>query len=785
MKRSKLSLLCASVTALLLASSGSALWAQAAKKKPTAKRASVPTEAAAPVWSPLAAWSGRQIYLGPTGARGWVGGGRIVVTVVPPGSPAEGRLQVGDSIIEAGGEALADGDDPRRVLGEAITRAETKAGRGRLVLTVVRAGLQRKVTVPIRVMGSYAPTWPYNCRKSAKILAEACDYMTTEQFPDGHIEGEGIMATAWSVLTWMAADDVKYADNIRRAIYHLCRTDYAAHDLRSWALGYGGIAITEYYLATGDETVLPKLKEMIKLTQDGQMPSGTWGHNCPWGAYGGLNQAGLVCWMMLSLSEECGLAVNKRVVKRATNFFARYVGRGGIPYGDHLPTSGAGSNGKDALGAVGFYLRDMNEAGMFFSRLVAAAYEKRENGHTGCFLSLYWGPVAASKAGEEAFRRFMDYQKWYYDLVRTPEGGIACQPNAENLGGRTTGVYTYNGPRFTTGGMALAYAIPKRAVRVLGGPKSVFGRKLTGPIAEARGLYRQRNWKALAAAVGKIKTDGKASAEQKRFAAQLAAAAERQRKEIELTLAKFDELIAAGDAYYAHEVLESLKQRLGADAAALGPAIEKMAANTRWVQTGRQYYEAWGKLQAFTWQSWHYYGQKLAEVPGAFTPPPIRKWAVVAATSETEPQTWRQVQADAGPDGASPAPPAGWAEAGFDDSKWTASEGALRVGGRGGAPWSKATVLRRRTFESGGNRRFTRLCLLVATGRDLTAVVYLNGTAILRVEPGPGRGYAKVELSPTAGRLLKKGTNVLAIQGERGPRGSGSFDVGIVGLRRK
>lgn len=778
MKPSTRRTLCVSAAAALLASTAGPLWA----RKP--KDAARPAEEAAPVWSPFAAWTGRQVYLGPTGARGWVGDGRIIVTSVPEGSPAEGLLRVGDVLVEAGGRRLADDEDPRRAVGEAITAAETTAAGGKLRLSVLRAGRRRDVTVPIRVMGGYSRTWPHDCAKSRRILDEACAYLAREQFPDGHVEGEGIMATAWSALLWLAADDVRYLDNARRAVYHLSKTDYVKHELRSWALGYGGIAMAEYYLATGDESVLPKLQEMIRFTESGQMACGTWGHNIPWGAYGALNQAGLVCWMMLALGQECGLEIDQAVLDKSTLFFGKYVGRGGIPYGDHLPTTGSGSNGKDALGAVGFHLLGKPEGWRFFSRLVAAAYRYREKGHTGCFLSLYWGPVAARLAGEKPFRRFMDYQRWYYDLARTPDGGLVCQPNPENLSGRTNGVYTRNGPRFTTGGMAMVYAIPQRAVRVLGAERGVFGRALTGPIAEARKLYGRRKWPELAAAVAEIRSDAKASADQKRWAAQLAKAADRQRESVTRTLAKFDKLVREGDVYHAHELLGSLQRRIGADAGELAAAKETMEANSRWVETGREYYDAWAKLQSFTWQGWHYYGKKLMDVPGPFVPPPIRTWLPVAPTSEAQPQPWRLTQwgddLEAPPD-ASRAPD-GWADAAFDDSAWAEGKGAVRIGS-GRAVWQKRNMLLRRAFEL-DDTDFATLRLLVAVPRDLRAAIYLNGRPILRVEPGPWKGYAKVPLAPATVRLLRKGRNVLAVRGERGPRG-GTFDVGIEGLRHK
>ena len=43
-------------------------------------------------WSPHAVYKGRQIVMGPTGARGWVNGSTIGVTFISKGSPARGVL---------------------------------------------------------------------------------------------------------------------------------------------------------------------------------------------------------------------------------------------------------------------------------------------------------------------------------------------------------------------------------------------------------------------------------------------------------------------------------------------------------------------------------------------------------------------------------------------------------------------------------------------------------------------------------------------------------------------
>ena len=70
--------------------------------------------------------------LGPTGALGWMyveksmteKSRQILITVVEKGSPADGKLEVGDVILGVFDKPFAD--DARRVFGQAIGQAETE-----------------------------------------------------------------------------------------------------------------------------------------------------------------------------------------------------------------------------------------------------------------------------------------------------------------------------------------------------------------------------------------------------------------------------------------------------------------------------------------------------------------------------------------------------------------------------------------------------------------------------------------------------------------------------------
>ncbi|MBC8403808.1 MAG: hypothetical protein H8E15_01175 [Planctomycetes bacterium] len=102
----------------------------------------------------------------PTGARVWIWGWKlettdvrqILVTEVAEDSPAEKVLQVGDVIL-----GLGDGRferDPRRAFGDAITKAESKTGEGKLPLFIWRDGKTKNVSLRLPVLGEYVDTAP-------------------------------------------------------------------------------------------------------------------------------------------------------------------------------------------------------------------------------------------------------------------------------------------------------------------------------------------------------------------------------------------------------------------------------------------------------------------------------------------------------------------------------------------------------------------------------------------------------------------------------------------------
>ncbi|MDB4518118.1 HEAT repeat domain-containing protein [Akkermansiaceae bacterium] len=402
-----------------------------------------------------------EFHLGPTGAMGWMhvspnfmtGEARqILVTKVEPGSSADGVLQAGDVLLGASGGYFSE--DARKALGRAIDEAETEKKDGALKLirwrpkegATPREGKVETVSVKLKVLGAYAESAPYECPKSARIMDAAVARLLEEK--------------SWGkfgekVLALLATGEKKYHPLVREFIHE---AKFAKPDLEislengglvCWGYGYHSLILAEYYLATGDDYVLPALREYAVKVAMGQSSAGTWGHGFAWTSenegkvhgrlrgYGAVNQAGLPCFLSLILARKCGIEHSEieEAIARGAQFFGSFVGHGSIGYGFHRPSleiyangrNGMSGNGKNGIAAVAFRLLDDEPGTRFFSRLTASLSNTMEYGHSGNSYSYFWDVLGAHCGGPEMAAAFQKELRWYYALTRKGDGGFVYQ----------------------------------------------------------------------------------------------------------------------------------------------------------------------------------------------------------------------------------------------------------------------------------------------------------------------------------------------------------------------
>jgi hypothetical protein len=247
-----------------------------------------------------------------------------------------------------------------------------------------------------------------------------------------------------------------------------------------WPKGYQGILMAEYYLRTGDKSVLPGLKKLCDNMVAGQYCGG-WAHgglaktqSMGYVQSGMMNPTGTVILSALMLAKECGVEVNEKMLSDALSLFYRFVGHGAVPYGDHRPEMWMSCNGKNGMLAPAFYMlpdNPYNQAGKHLALDMADSYRWVRAGHTGGGFDVMWRAITAHMAPENRknkYRTCMDRLAWYYDLSRQPGGGFSCVGEKRYAGEWSIGI-------------ALAYTAPLCKLRITGMAPTELSQKVALP----------------------------------------------------------------------------------------------------------------------------------------------------------------------------------------------------------------------------------------------------------------------------------------------------------------
>ena len=411
--------------------------------------------------------------LGATGLRGWIypnkmstaDARQIYVTKVDKGSPADGILAVGDVILGIGGKAFSY--DPRTEFGKALTAAESEADGGNLSLIRWRKGKTDTVIVKLPVLGTYSATAPYDCPKSRRILELGCKALAKRIAEPSY--RQNAIPRSLNALALLASGNPEYLPLVKKQAQWAA--EFKCSGFQTWYYGYVISLLAEYKMATGDESVMPGLRRLAREAAVGQSIVGSWGHGFAEpdgrvGGYGMMNAPGIPLTISLALAHRAGVgdAIVARAVDRSVRLLHFYVGKGSIPYGDHVPwIQTHQANGKNGMASVMFSLLGDAKAAEYFSRMSIAAHgNERDYGHTGNFFNILWAMPSVAQSGPNATGAWMGkFGDWYFDLARKWDGTFVHQgppqPGNDKYGGWDT-----------TGSYLLAYAMPLKKIYLTG-----------------------------------------------------------------------------------------------------------------------------------------------------------------------------------------------------------------------------------------------------------------------------------------------------------------------------
>ncbi len=435
--------------------------------------------------------------LGATGARGWMFSShevttdarQVYITRVEENSPAHGVLAVGDVLLGVAGKRFSH--DPRTEIGKALTLAESEAGRGDLSLVRWRSGATEEVLVKLPVLGTYSATAPFECPKSRRILEQGCRTLA-QRMRDPNYDPDPIPRSL-NALALLASGEDQYLPLVKKEA-HLA-AERMLNGGGTWHHSYVLLLVSEYALGSGDESILPALQKLAMRAAEGQSAYGAWGHGFAdpkgrLGGYGMMHSPSIPMTIGMVLARQAGVRELKldRAIELSAAMSRFYVGKGGVPYGDHHPwIESHDDNGKNGMAAVLFNLLGEKPTAEYYSRMSLASHGgERDLGHTGNFFNVLWAMPGLSLSGEHACGAWMaEFGGWYFDLARRWDGSFV------HLGppGLQRDAYA---SWDCTGVYLLAYALPLRNLYLTGKAKSVVP-PLDAPAA-SRVIADGRGW---------------------------------------------------------------------------------------------------------------------------------------------------------------------------------------------------------------------------------------------------------------------------------------------------
>jgi hypothetical protein len=427
----------------------------------------------------------RGVHLGPTGIIAALNddGKDFQVESVEKGGPAEGKLKKGDIVVSVNGRAF--GEHVRKEFAAAIDASESEAMNGKMTLGVQAAGTTEAtpVELQLQVLGSYSATAPHNCPKTDKIITNLADFLTNVSPKDDLLlmRSLGLLATGEKKYFRKPTFSDEFVDLTPEECISIYRRN-------TWQMGYANLAACEYYLATGDKSILPAIKNMSISLGMGSDTTGLYGHcMAPLdrnphkhgyvNGYGQMNQASLPALISLVLARvKIGIKHPDidYTIRQSYRNYKYYVGKGALPYGVHNPwTHTYNNNGTSALAAIYMSLLGNQEGAKFFGTLAAADTDTLVHGvHVGNVWSQAWTSSGGTFIGPQATQSFFKRALWRRTLDRCFDGSFAI----EFIGSR--GQYLNKPPLHETatsvqkispnGALLIAYCVGRNAIYCTG-----------------------------------------------------------------------------------------------------------------------------------------------------------------------------------------------------------------------------------------------------------------------------------------------------------------------------
>ncbi|MCK5942855.1 MAG: hypothetical protein KAI24_12840 [Planctomycetes bacterium] len=429
----------------------------------------------------------------------------LVVRHVFDGSPATGKVRVGDHIVGANGARFTEPHrngygmkvfgphGPILAFAEALDAALGGADRRRLDLTIERGSAELEVKLKLsRQHGTYAESFPFDCAKTARLRDDLLDWLLEQQRDDGSFGSPPV--NLFAPLAMLSSGQPKYRKAVERAArFHARTTSAKDHgSLINWRYCAAGIFLSEYYLATNKRWVLEELQQVhdflmhsqytdpaqinpkARETHPDAVPKqpgkaeGGWGHNPGFEGYGPIAMITGQAALALALMKHCGVDVDQARHEAAYDFLARGTGRNGyVWYGDEVAGHDRYADmGRTGAAGIACWLSpwpgDHRERALRHARCIGEHPDSFPDTHGSPTMGMAFAALAAN-VDEASFRSLMKQNRWWFTLSRCADDGtFYYQPNRDNAG------YGGDSRLKPSAVVALIFSIPERNLVITG-----------------------------------------------------------------------------------------------------------------------------------------------------------------------------------------------------------------------------------------------------------------------------------------------------------------------------
>ena len=411
----------------------------------------------------------------------------LTVIKVTKGSPSDkAGLKAGDKIIGVNKDPLPVNNlnpgwewfyrSHESILGRAVAAAwsdKAPLGRGVVRLVLLRNGKPHPINCKLTQSMDFEDI---AASKDKDVLhAQMVDFLVKNQRPDGSWRGP--IRTTFAALALLATENPDHAPRIKKAVDWMLNKYPEPENfgnLGFWHSSYAGILYCEYYLATGDKRVLPRIGPMLDWVLSGTHTS-KWGMPCLGHGVGGLpyGQKALVApavhaLVFDALAEKCGVKSGlwKTLLPYMEHSWSDPAkgGHGSLGYNASYKDKGQFWS-RSGLFAMAAHLRgERTDMGNAMTEFMRGHYPWVRNSHAYGEPGGALGLLALNLCNSDAYNEVFKAYGWWFALAWEPDFGLRF--TTPHMGAPYMGTDDLMNATY-----ALVFAAPKKSLWITGGEK--------------------------------------------------------------------------------------------------------------------------------------------------------------------------------------------------------------------------------------------------------------------------------------------------------------------------